>query len=326
MAHTLRIGILGAARIAASFVAGARQSARVDVVAVASRDVARAEVFAQTHQIARALTYEQMLASPEVDAVYIPLPNSLHAPWSIAAARAGKHVLCEKPLALSEEEALGMFAAADAAGVVLLEGYPFLFQPQTLEIERLVAAGTLGRVQTIFAACGFTLSNPDDIRFDPALGGGALLDAGCYPVSFIRQLTGTRPVRVSASARWQRGVDETLTATLEFANGIIAQLSCSFASGLHRTALITCSGGIIETDYSNHTARSSAPHFRLRRGSDWRNETEIVPVPREDGFRAEVDAFAEMIADPGSESLAARRAASLDNAWTLAAILAAARG
>jgi predicted dehydrogenase len=144
-------------------------------------------------------------------------------------------------------------------------------------------------------------------------------------VSFIRQLTGARPTRVTATARWHRGVDETLAATLEFASGTIAQLSCSFATGLHRSALITGSSGIIETDYSNHTARASAPAFRLRRGSDWRNETEIISVPREDGFRLEVDALAEMIANPGSDAFAARRVASIDNAWTLETILSAAR-
>jgi hypothetical protein len=117
----VRIGILGAARIAAAFVAGARLSSQAEVVAIASREAAKAESFARIHGIARAMSYEQLLAARDIDAVYIPLPNSLHAHWSIAAAQAGKHVLCEKPLALTEAEALEVFAAADAAGVVLLE-------------------------------------------------------------------------------------------------------------------------------------------------------------------------------------------------------------
>lgn len=325
MTRPLRIGILGAARIAAVFVAGAKLSTRVEIVAVASREAARAEEFARANRIERAMSYDEMLAAKDIDAVYNPLPNSLHAPWSIKAARAGKHVICEKPMALSEAEALEMFAAADAAGVVLLEGYPYLFQPQTREIERLISTGTIGTVQSITATCGFTLANPNDIRFDPALGGGALLDAGCYPVSFVRQIIGTRPTRVSAVARWHRGVDQTLAATLEFASGAIAQVNCSFATGLHRSALIACSDGIIETDYQNHTIRSPAPSFRLRRGSDWRNQIEVIPVPRGDGFRAEVDAFADMIEHPHSPAHTARRAASIDNAWTLAAILDAAR-
>jgi xylose dehydrogenase (NAD/NADP) len=321
----LRIGILGAARIATPFIAGAKLSSRAEVVAVASRDVGRAKIFADTHGVPHALTYEQLLAAKEIDAVYIPLPNSLHARWSIAAARAGKHVLCEKPLALSEAEAIEMFSAADAAGVVLLEGYPFLFQPQTLEIQRRIQAGEIGRVQTIFATCGFTLSKSDDFRFDPGMGGGALLDAGCYPVSLIRQITGARPIRVTATARWHRGVDQTLAATLEFSSGTIAQVSCSFASGLVRTAVIAGSDGIIETDYSNHTIRSAAPSFSLRRGSDWRGPSESIAVPREDGFRLEIEAFAAMIDGSEREQQPARRAASIDIAWTLETILARAR-
>jgi predicted dehydrogenase len=321
----LRIGILGAARIATPFIAGARLSSLVEVVAVASRDPGRAKIFADTHGVPQALNYERLLAAKEIDAVYIPLPNSLHAPWSIAVLRAGKHVLCEKPLALSEAEAIEMFAVADEQGKVLLEGYPFLFQPQTLEIERRIQAGEIGRVQTIFATCGFTLNNPDDFRLDPAMGAGALLDAGCYPVGLIRQIAGTRPSRITATAQWNRGVDQTLAATLEFSNGAIAQLSCSFATGLVRTAVIAGTEGVIETDYSNHTLRLPAPSFSLRRGSDWRRPAEHIAVPREDGFRLEVDAFAAMIEGSERDQLACRRAASIDIAWILETILAQAR-
>ena len=321
----LRIGILGTARIATPFLIGTKLSSRAEVVAIASRDPARAKAFADTHNIPHALTYEQLLASKEVDAVYIPLPHNLHAQWSIAALNVGKHVLCEKPLALSEAQAIEMFAAADAAGVVLIEGFPFLYQPETLEIERRIKAGEIGRVQTIYASCGFTLTNLDDFRLEPSMGGGALMDSGCYPLSFIRQITGARPTQITATAKWQRGVDQTLAATLGFANGTIAQMSCSFATGLHRTAIIAGTEGVIATDYSNHTARSAAPSFSLRRGSDWRRAPESIAVPREDGFRAEVDAFAELIESRDHDTLAARRAASIDTAWTLEAILAKAR-
>jgi predicted dehydrogenase len=322
----LRIGILGAARIAAAFAAGARLSSKAEVVAVASRDVVKAESFARTHGIASAMTYEQLLAAHDIDAVYIPLPNSLHAHWSIAAARAGKHVLCEKPLALTESEALEMFAAADTAGVVLLEAFPYLFQPQTLQIEQLVASGAIGDLRSVFACFGFSLSDPQDIRFDAKLGGGALLDAGCYAVSFVRQIVGCRPARVTAAARWQGEVDQTLVATLEFDSGVLGQIACSFASGLHRNAIVVGSGGVIETEYQNHTVRSEAPSFRLRRGGDWRTPIETIAVPRADGFQLETDAFVEFIRSGNTDSLARRRAASIDNAWTLAAIQDAARG
>jgi xylose dehydrogenase (NAD/NADP) len=321
----VRIGILGAARIANAFVAGARLSSNVEIAAVASRDAIRAEAFARAHGIQRALSYEQLLSASDIDAVYIALPHHLHAQYSIAAARAGKHILCEKPLALSESEALAMFEVADSEGVVLLEGYPYLYQPLMHEIERVIAGGTIGQIQSIHAACGFTLDSPRDFRLDPQMGGGALFDVGCYAVSFVRQIMGTRPKRITAVASWQGGVDHTLAATLEFASGAIAQVSCSMITGLHRFAVIAGSAGIVETDYQNHTVRSLAPQIRLRRGSDWRNPMESIAVPREDGFHQEIEAFVDMIRQSGRESFQARRSASIDNAWTLATILDAAR-
>jgi len=235
---SLRIGILGAAKIAGSFMVGAKASSRVAVVAIASRDRARAEAFARHHDIPRAYGYTDLLADREVDAIYNPLPNSLHAEWSIAAARAGKHVLCEKPLAGNLADAEAMFAAADAHRVVLIEAFPYMFQPQTLEIERLIASGAIGPVRTMFAAFGFTIAEPGNIRLDARLGGGALLDAGCYPVSFARQVFGARPTRVTATAQWQGGVDQTLATTLEYPGGGIAQINCSFARPTGRSRAI----------------------------------------------------------------------------------------
>jgi predicted dehydrogenase len=325
MTQRLRFGILGAAKISGSFMVGAKASSRAEVVAIASRDRERGQAFASTHGIARACSYDELLADREVDAVYIPLPNSMHAEWSIAALRAGKHVLCEKPLALSEAEAQAMFAAADESGRVLVEAFPYWFQHQTLEIERLIRNRGIGDVRTMFAAFGFTMDDPRNIRFEAALGGGALMDAGCYPVSFVRQVFGERPSRVTAVARFVSGVDQTLAATLEHPSGGIAQIACSFATAVYRRAIIAGSTGVIETDYANHTNRVAAPSYRIKRGIEWQTELETVPVPSEDGFRVEIDAFAELIARDDRAAIAARRAASLDNAWTLAAILDAAR-
>ncbi|HEX4416429.1 MAG TPA: Gfo/Idh/MocA family oxidoreductase [Kofleriaceae bacterium] len=325
---SMRIGILGAAKIAGSFMVGAKASGRVDVVAVASRDRARGEAFAAAHGIARACSYDELLADRAIDAIYNPLPNSLHAEWTIAAARAGKHVLCEKPLALGEPEAQAMFAAADASGVAVIEAFPYWFQPQTLELERLIAAGAIGEVKTMFAAFGFTITpatHAGNIRLAPALGGGALLDAGCYPVSFVRQVFGARPVRVTATACWVDGLDQSLAATLVFPGGGLAQVSCSFATALHRRAIIAGTAGVIETDYHNHTDREAAPGYLIRRGSDAQAKVETVPVARENGFRVEIDAFADLIERGDHAAIAARRAASLDNVWTLAALLASAR-
>jgi hypothetical protein len=151
------------------------------------------------------------------------------------------------------------------------------------------------------------------------------MDAGCYPVSFVRQVFGVRPARVTALARWHGGVDQTLVATLEHPGGGIAQISCSFATAVHRRAIIAGAAGVIETDYHNHTDRAAAPSFRLKRGTDWQADFETVPVPIENGFRAELDAFVHMIEREDRAAVMARRAASLDNAWTLAAILDSAR-
>ncbi len=311
---------------------GAKASGRIETVAVASRDRARGEAFAADHGIARVCGYDELLADPAIDAIYNPLPNNMHAAWSIAAARAGKHVLCEKPLAFGEAEAAEMFAAAEAAGVVLVEAFPYWFQPQTLALERLIHGGAIGEVRLMLATFGFTMtaaSHAGNIRLDPARGGGALLDAGCYPVSWARQVFGARPTRVSAVAQWTGGVDQTLAATLEFPGGGLAQISCSFATALHRQSIIMGSAGVIETDYHNHTDREPAPAYRIRRGIDAGAAFETVAVPRENGFKVEIDAFAELVerreAPEARAQLAARRAASLDVAWTLQAILDAAR-
>jgi xylose dehydrogenase (NAD/NADP) len=324
MTQRLRIGILGTAKIAGSFMVGAAQASAIEVVAIASRDRGRAEAFARTHHIPRCASYEELLADREVDAIYNPLPNALHAAWSIAALRAGKHVLCEKPLAMTEAEAQDMFAAADARGVVLVEAFPYMFQAQTLELERVIRSGGIGEVRLMFAAFSFTVDDPANVRLDPALGGGALLDAGCYPVSFARQIFGARPERITAIARFDHGVDMTLATTLEYPGGGIAQIGCSFATAVYRRAIIAGATGVIETDYHNHTNRVAAPSYRIKRSPDWAADFETVAVPSDDGFRAEIEAFAAMIARSDHAAVAARRTASVDNAWTLAKIRAAA--
>ena len=240
----LRIGVLGAANIARLFVEGVRPSPKVAVTAVASRDVERARKFASATGIAHVhSTYAALLADPDIDAIYNPLPNSLHAEWSIRAANAGKHVLCEKPLATSASEVRAMFEAATRNGVYLAEAYPYRAQPQTLKLRELLKENAIGRLQLIQAAFGFPLSDASNIRLNPVLAGGSLMDAGCYPVSLVRTIAGERPNRVHAVARWsESGVDRTLVATIEFASGLLAQISCSFATARHRHAFVKTVG------------------------------------------------------------------------------------
>ena len=202
MAVPLRMGVLGAARIARLFVEAVKPSSKFVVTAVASRDAERAAVFACDTGIPRVHPrYDALFADRGIDAVYVPLRNSLHAQWSIRAADAGKHVLCEKPLAASAAEARAMFAAAKRNGVYLVEAYPYRAQPQTLKLRELLAGGTIGRLQLIKAALGFPLTDAANIRMDRSLAGGALMGAGSYPVSLVRTIAGAAPHRVHAMSR-----------------------------------------------------------------------------------------------------------------------------
>jgi D-xylose 1-dehydrogenase (NADP+, D-xylono-1,5-lactone-forming) len=298
----LRIGILGTARIARSFAAGVRSSARVVVHAVASRDPAKAQAFAHEFSIARHLNgYESLLADRDIDAVYIPLPNSLHAEWAIRAARCGKHVLCEKPLATTAEKARAMFEAARQHGVKLVEGYPYRAQPQTLKLRELLAQGLIGEVRLIQSSFGFTLVDREDIRFSAQLAGGALMDIGVYPLSLVRMIARARPVRVQATAEWtQSGVDRALAANLEFASGLNAQISCSFSTCLHRQALIAGTNGVIQTTFLNHTSTPSEAALKLRVGTDKNALDSIVQTSAVNGFLAEAESFERLIREgPG---------------------------
>ncbi len=317
----LRIGILGSARIARNFAAGVSASSRVVVAAIASRDSARAQQFATDNGIALSFgSYQSMLDSDAIDVVYNPLPNSLHAEWSIRAMEAGKHVLCEKPLAASAHEARAMYDAARRHGVHLVEAYPYRSQPQTLILQQMIAAGEIGRVRTIHAAFGFTLTDRSNIRFDAALAGGALMDLGSYPLSFIRMLAGAAPTAMSALGTWdEAGVDTAAVVSLRFADGMLAQAACSFDTVVHRQALIAGDAGVIETTFANHTT-DVPPVLRIRRGSDRLAPWEVLPVPGLNGFLAEAEAFADLIA--GKPWTGISEAESLDVAVMLDALRA----
>ena len=328
----LRFGVLGAANIARQFIAGVAPSSMATIHGVASRDAAKAEAFARETGVARHYgSYEAMLADPEVEAVYNPLPNSLHAPWSIRAAEAGKHVLCEKPLALSAVEARAMFDAARANRVVLREAYPYMAQPQTVAMRRLLAENAVGRPQYVQATIGFSLSDPANVRFDPALGGGAVLDAGSYPVSLVRIALGRAPARVSAMARFHGpGVDRTLLGTLDFADGTLAQVACSFSSGNHRHGLIAGDDGVLETTFMNHL-RGGSLCLQIKRSKASTAPTETVDEGGGDGFQLEAESFTRLVRGDAAawtgategESVdiaatidALRRSAARDGAWT----------
>ncbi len=323
----LRIGILSTANIGRHFIAGCTGSDRVAIAAVASRDLAAAEAFAAKHGVPRALgSYEELLADPEVEAIYNPLPNSLHAEWTIRALEAGKHVLCEKPIAVTAADARAMFAAATRTGRLLVEAFPYRSQPQTHAVARLIASGEIGRPRIIQASFGFPVANPANIRLDPGLGGGALLDAGTYAVSLIRLLAGEKPTRVNAFATWtDRGVDQTLVANLEFPSGLLAQAACSFGTGIYRRALIACENGVVETDFLNSLTPAMPGRLTVSRGG-WEQTSERLHFDASDGFRAEAEAFAAAVRGDPAAWNGIGAAESIEVMEMLDAIIASAAG
>jgi predicted dehydrogenase len=325
----MRWGVISTGWVARTFIGALRESEDAQVVAVASRDAGRAAATAAEFGVARAYgAYAELLADPDVDAVYIGLPNSLHAEWAIASVRAGKHVLCEKPLAVSTAEAEAMFEAARAAGVWLMEAFMYRFHPQTLKVQELIAAGAIGEVRLVRAAFCFTVSNPANVRLSAELAGGALRDVGCYPVNFARMIAGCAPERAAATARWApSGVDESLTGTLEYPNGVVAQIACSLAASRYHGAQVVGSTGMIEVDEAFTVPVDRPSRIRLRRGARpaETEELEIAPVNH---YRLEAEAFGQLIgAGHGAHGLPEMPLVeTLDNLATIEALLLAARG
>jgi D-xylose 1-dehydrogenase (NADP+, D-xylono-1,5-lactone-forming) len=237
----IRWGVLSTARIGRKAVAPAiARSTNGVLMAVASRDAATAAEMAAEVGAPRAYgSYDELLADPDVDAVYVSLPNVMHAAWSIRAAAAGKHVLCEKPLAMSSEECLAMDEAARGSGVVLMEAFMYRFHPRFERLLERVRAGDLGRLRFVQASFTFKVTDPANIRLQQALGGGALMDVGCYAVNVARTLMGAEPDAVHASAEWTPGgVDEQLVGTLCFPAGGVAQIACSLAAARSEDVLV----------------------------------------------------------------------------------------
>jgi predicted dehydrogenase len=229
----VRIGILGAARVAPLvLVKPARENDEVVVAAVAARDVARARAFAAKHGIARVHeSYEALIADPDLDAVYIPLPNSLHGRWTRAALTAGKHVLCEKPFTANAAEAREIAELAAKSDRVVMEAFHYRYHPLTLRAEQIIASGELGKLQRVEAALCFPLPKFSDIRYDYSLAGGAAMDVGCYAVNMVRTFGGSTPEVVSAQAKLRDPqVDRAMTAELRFVGGHTGAIRCSMWS------------------------------------------------------------------------------------------------
>jgi D-xylose 1-dehydrogenase (NADP+, D-xylono-1,5-lactone-forming) len=283
---TVRWGALSTARINELVLAGARASDRVDFIAVASRDASRAETYAREHGIERSYgSYEALLEDPDVDAVYIPLPNSLHAEWTMGALQSGKHVLCEKPFSRRAEDVERAFELADRSGLVLSEGFMWRHHPQTRMLGALVAGGAIGRLRIIRAAFSFQLAavhGAGDARFDADLDGGALMDVGCYCVNAIRAFGG-EPERVHAEQLiGESGVDVVFTATLRLPNEVVAHFDCGFVVPFRDELELVGDEGSLFADDPWHV---HAPGIELRRESG----TERVEVDPADSYRLELE-------------------------------------
>src|SRR5688572_14945694 len=230
MEKQLNWGLLSTARINRALITPINASKRNRLLAVASRSQSTADAYAREWKIPRAHgSYDALLNDPEIDVIYNPLPNHMHAEWTIKALQAGKHVLCEKPFAPTLRDVDAMIATSKETGKVLAEAFMYRYHPQRLKVKEIVDSGTLGKIQVIKGEFSFKLENPDDYRNFKEMGGGSLWDVGCYPISYTRLLVGEEPAEVFG---WQvsgaGGSDEFFVGQMRFANGILSQFDSSF--------------------------------------------------------------------------------------------------
>ncbi len=290
----LRWGVLSTARIGAALVAGARQSPpAATVVVVASRTAATAQAFAQEHGIARAHgSYEDLLADPEVEAVYVPLPNGMHVDWTLRALQAGKHVLCEKPMDRRPARVEQAFDAAEAGGLVLSEGFMWRHTTQTAGVRELLDVGAIGELRLVRACFSFALSGDTDVRLDPQLDGGSLMDVGCYCVSGTRMVAGSEPVSVSAEVfKGPTGIDLRLVGLLRFPGDVLATIDCGFDIAPRSELEIVGSDGRILLTDPWHGRR---PRIVLERGA----EREVIKLKPVDSFRLELEDMHAAVREP----------------------------
>ncbi len=289
--QTLRWGILSTARINKALIPPLQLSKRNKLMAVASRFQKKADVYAREHKIKRAYgSYEALLADPEIDVIYNPLPNHLHAEWTIKALEAGKHVLCEKPLALSLAEVDAITAAAQRSGRIIAEAFAYRSHPQTLKIKEVMNSGKLGRVKMVHGSFSFVMTNPDDIRWDPKMGGGGLWDIGCYPLSFTRCVLGAEPLEVFG---WQvtsaGGIDETFAGQLRFPGEVYFQLDCSFMIPSHQFVEIVGDKGTLSVPQPFNSGDKRALYLTCD------GKTSTIPVKGPDPYVCEVEDLADSI-------------------------------
>ena len=294
----VRWGLLSTAWINVAMVGPMQRSPRSHLAAVASRGLEKAEAYAAENHIPRAYgSYQELIEDPEIDAVYNPLPNTLHADWTIRAARAGKHVMCEKPLVTNLEDLQAVEAAARQYGVTIFEAFSFLHHPQIQTIRRIMAEGRLGRVELVTCWDAFCLPPEDrgNIRLQPELAGGGLWDVGVYPNAFAIALAGgTPPSEVWAQQSvGPTGVDLTLIAQMRFPDSMVAQISCGMQSAPRRGAEIIGTRGMLTV--MDHLSGADWPGNSPKEGRMTFTATdrsrEVIRIPAVDSYEAEVKAM-----------------------------------
>jgi predicted dehydrogenase len=295
----IRWGVLGYARIAReNLIPAMQRSSNSEFHAIASREESKLADCSARFKMAKAFrSYDELLSDPGVEAVYIPLPNSLHCEWTLKAADHGKHVLCEKPIALSTRECRNMIAACAAHKINLMEGFMYRYTDRTRQVLDVLRSGVLGDIKYVHSTFRFLLANPASIKLKPELGGGALYDVGCYPVNFVGmvadQAAGSSdaavlPESVSVECVRAKGVDTMFSALMKYPSGLIASVNCGFNAHKRVFSEITGTRGVLEIP---DTFLDDAGFLTLTVGDERRR----LPVEQSDRYRLEVEDFADAI-------------------------------
>jgi len=315
----LNWGLLSTARINRALIPPLQVSKRNHLLAVGSRSQTSADAYAKEKKIERAYgSYESLLADPDIDVIYNSLPNHLHAEWTIRAVEAGKHVLCEKPIALSVDEVEAIKAAAHRHGRVVTEAFMYRHHPQTLKVQEIVKSGSIGAVKLIRGSFSFVLSHEGDVRLNPEWGGGSIWDVGCYPISYARSVLGEEPLEVFG---WQvtgdTGIDDTFAGQMRFREDVIAQFDSSFVIPFHAFMEIVGSEGTLNIPHPFKPGVNEKLYLTRE------ERTETITVKGQELYIGEVEDMADAIL-MGKNSLV-----SLDdsraNVATIKALLESAR-
>jgi D-xylose 1-dehydrogenase (NADP+, D-xylono-1,5-lactone-forming) len=288
----IKWGVLGYARIArGSVIPAIQRSSNAEFYAVASRDKAKLKECYEECSVPKSYeSYDELLNDPDVEAVYIPLPNALHKEWTIKAAQKGKHVLCEKPIALNAQECDDMIRACKEHKVKLMEAFMYRYTHRIKKVQEVIASGVLGDIKYINSCFRFFLANPASIKLKPELGGGSLYDVGCYPVNFISMVTNDEPESVSAECTLDNGIDVILSAVLKYRSGIIATLNCGFNASRRVYSEIVGTKAALDIP---ETFMDDSGYITLITES----ASERIEIAESDRYKYEIEDFSQAVID-----------------------------